>query len=148
MRLSVGKKVMPVLLVAAVLFFATIGLAHIKTELIIQQSASVRAASCLMKMSLVKAQESAEIDEVHTRRISRLIFLERSREFRDGSMRIHMLFFLSAIWYGCLCFFEKTARKIQEDCSGKRKLVISYIHSQDGEKHRKPERKVIPVFSF
>lgn len=137
MRLSVGRKVIPVFLVAAVLIFSTIGLAHIKTELIQQQKVSVQTAACLMKMSLVKTQESAEIDEVHTRRISRLIFLERSREFRDGAIRIHMLLFFSAIWYGCLCFFERNARSIHEHCSRKRNLVISYIHSQDGEKHRR-----------
>ena len=138
MRLSAGRRVIPVFFVAAVLLFATIGLAQIKTELIVQRSASVKTAACLMKMSLVKAQESAEIDEVHTRRISRLIFLEQNREVRDSNTRLHMLLFLAAIWYGCLCFFEKTARDIHENCSKKRKMVISYIHSQDGEKHRQP----------
>lgn len=137
MRLSVSKKVILVILVAAALLFSMIGLAHIKTELIGQQRVSVQTAAYIMKMSLIKAQESAETDEVATRRISRLIFLERSREFRDGAMRIHMLLFLAAIWYGCLCFFERTARNIHEHCSRKRNLVISYIHSQDGEKHRR-----------
>lgn len=137
MRLSVGKRVIPVFVVVAVLIFSTIGLAHMKTELIQQQRVSVQTATCLMKMSLVRAQESAEIDEVHTRRISRLIFLERSREFRDGNMRLHMLFFLSAIWCGCFCFFERNVRSIHEHCSRKRNLVISYIHSQDGQKHRR-----------
>ena len=126
MRLSVGKRVIPVFVVVAVLIF-----------LIQQQRVSVQTATCLMKMSLVRAQESAEIDEVHTRRISRLIFLERSREFRDGNMRLHMLFFLSAIWCGCFCFFERNVRSIHEHCSRKRNLVISYIHSQDGQKHRR-----------
>ena len=74
MRLSVGKRVIPVFVVVAVLIFSTIGLAHMKTELIQQQRVSVQTATCLMKMSLVRAQESAEIDEVHTRRISRLSF--------------------------------------------------------------------------
>ena len=64
-------------------------------------------------------------------------FLERSREFRDGNMRLHMLFFLSAIWCGCFCFFERNVRSIHEHCSRKRNLVISYIHSQDGQKHRR-----------
>ena len=137
MRLSVGKRVIPVFVVVAVLIFSTIGLAHMKTELIQQQRVSVQTATCLMKMSLVRAQESAEIDEVHTRRISRLIFLERSREFRDGNMRLHMLFFLSAIWCGCFCFFERNVRSIHEHCSRKRNLVIAYIHSQDGQKHRR-----------
>ena len=126
MRLSVGKRVIPVFVVVAVLIFSTIGLAHMKTELIQQQRVSVQTATCLMKMSLV-----------HTRRISRLIFLERSREFRDGNMRLHMLFFLSAIWCGCFCFFERNVRSIHEHCSRKRNLVISYIHSQDGQKHRR-----------
>lgn len=70
MRMSVGKRVIPVFVVVAVLIFSTIGLAHMKTELIQQQRVSVQTATCLMKMSLVRAQESAEIDEVHTRRIS------------------------------------------------------------------------------
>ena len=74
-----AKRVIPVFVVVAVLIFSTIGLAHMKTELIQRQRVSVQTATCLMKMSLVRAQESAEIDEVHTRRISRLIFLERSR---------------------------------------------------------------------
>ena len=64
MRLSVGKRVIPVFVVVAVLIFSTIGLAHMKTELIQQQRVSVQTATCLMKMSLVRAQESAEIDEV------------------------------------------------------------------------------------
>ena len=52
MRLSVGKRVIPVFVVVAVLIFSTIGLAHMKTELIQQQRVSVQTATCLMKMSI------------------------------------------------------------------------------------------------
>ena len=34
-------------------------------------------------------------------------------------------------------FFERNVRSIHEHCSRKRNLVISYIHSQDGQKHRR-----------
>lgn len=45
MRLSVGKRVIPVFVVVAVLIFSTIGLAHMKTELIQQQRVSVQTAT-------------------------------------------------------------------------------------------------------
>ena len=36
-----------------------------------------------------------------------------------------------------LLLFERNVRSIHEHCSRKRNLVISYIHSQDGQKHRR-----------
>ena len=61
MRLSVGKRVIPVFVVVAVLIFSTIGLAHMKTELIQQQRVSVSCKStgvCRNRRSTYKADQS------------------------------------------------------------------------------------------
>ena len=133
MRLPVGKRVIPVFVVVVALIFSTIGLVHMKTELIQQQRVSVQTAMSYEDVSC-KSTGVCEIDEVHTRRISRLIFLERQRV--SMAICVCICCFPVSDLGAAVSAFERNVRSIHEHCSRKRNLVISYIHSQDGQKHR------------